>query len=450
MTIRQRLIVAVVVISGLMLVLIVLGFNVALRSSLRSDANSLLDARAQAALETVTVGQGKVSVGEAPDDGAPDSLVWVFSGDKAIESPQVGPGLDALAGSLAQGSGGMLEDPATDVRLNGLPVRSNGRQVGMVVSGISLEPYETTASRAAIASVALALAMLVLIALATRVALDRALRPVARMTAEASDWSEHDLDRRFNEGEPKDELTRLASTFDSMLDRMAAMLRHERNFSAEVSHELRTPLAAIAAEAELALSRDRASDEYREALARIVGKSSELGRILETLLEVARTEAGTGGTESCDLRPVVLSLVTSESDRADAFGVEVIPPREKSELRAQLAPETLARILSPLLDNALAFARSEVTFEFGRNGRAVSVGVLDDGPGVAPGEVEAIFEPGSSGSAPRNPAAPTATGLGLALSRRLARAAGGEVEFRSGDSGHGFFVTLPTALDRDG
>ena len=69
------------------------------------------------------------------------------------------------------------------------------------------------------------------------------------MTEDAAAWSEHDLDRRFELGEPYDELTRLAATLDALLDRLAASMRHEQRFTAELSHELRTPLARISAEA---------------------------------------------------------------------------------------------------------------------------------------------------------------------------------------------------------
>src|SRR3954451_10172065 len=111
-----------------------------------------------------------------------------------------------------------------------------------------------------------AAAALLLVVIATWVVVTRALRPVAQMTAEAADWSEHDLDHRFNIGEPNDELTQLAATFDSMLARLASSLRHEQLLSPELSHELRTPLAAIVAEAELAVRRRRDNEEYRQAL----------------------------------------------------------------------------------------------------------------------------------------------------------------------------------------
>ena len=75
--------------------------------------------------------------------------------------------------------------------------------------------------------------------------------------AGARDWSEHDLDRRFELGPPRDELTALSATLDGLLGRIAASLRHEQRFSAEMAHELRTPLSGVRGEAELALRDDR-------------------------------------------------------------------------------------------------------------------------------------------------------------------------------------------------
>ena len=121
------------------------------------------------------------------------------------------------------------------------------------------------------------------------------------MTAEAADWSEHDLDHRFNVGEPNDELTQLAATFDNMLARIASALRHEQLLSAELSHELRTPLAAVVTEAELALRRDRGTEEYRDALREIASRSAQMQRILETLMAAARAESiGERGTAEAE------------------------------------------------------------------------------------------------------------------------------------------------------
>ena len=101
----------------------------------------------------------------------------------------------------------------------------------------------------------------------TWITVGRALAPVREMTASAADWSEHDLAQRFGATPRPDELGELAKTFDALLDRVAASLRHEQRLSAELSHELRTPLARIMAEVELLQRRERPPEERAEAYA---------------------------------------------------------------------------------------------------------------------------------------------------------------------------------------
>jgi len=96
------------------------------------------------------------------------------------------------------------------------------------------------------------------------------IQPVAGMTAAAADWSERDLDRRFNLGPPRDELTALSATLDGLLARIAASVRHEQRFSAEMAHELRTPLAGLRGETELALRRRDLAPHVRESFEAIL------------------------------------------------------------------------------------------------------------------------------------------------------------------------------------
>jgi len=448
-TIRQRLTVSVVAVTAVMLFLLILGFNLSLRSSLDADADRLLEARAQAALESVAVEGGKLEVNEGSDQGAPDALVWVYQGDRAIETPQAGTSLDSVAALLAKDGEGRVDDNATDTRLYAVPVLDRGEQVGTIVSGVSLQPYERTADRSLIASIVLGLVMLVLITITTRIVVNRALKPVAEMTEEAADWSEHDLDQRFNAGGSEDELSKLAATFDSMLDRMAFMLRHERNFSAELSHELRTPLSAISAEAELALSRKRSSPEYQTSLERISSSSKDLTQILETLLDVSRSEGGSARAEEAEAGAVVEALLDSSVALAGQYDIEIEKFSPRAGYWVQAGPETLRRILNPLVENAITFAVSSVAIDVESTNREITIFVRDDGPGFADGEIESAFEPGHRGSAKRHHGAPAGTGLGLSLARRLAKANGGDVSVVSGPGeGARVAVTLPGALDR--
>ena len=180
------------------------------------------------------------------------------------------------AGAAGRAGSSTVED--TDERLYALPIIARGAARRHDRHRHLARPLRAdTALGAASRRLVFAATVLLIVGAAAAWLLRSALRPVALMTEQAEAWSEHDLDRRFGLGEPHDELTRLASTLDRLLDRIAASLRHERRFSAELSHELRTPLAKVTAEAELALRRPRDPEEYREALAR---SSATRGRSL--------------------------------------------------------------------------------------------------------------------------------------------------------------------------
>lgn len=419
-----------------------LGFNLLLRASLEGDADRVLQARSAAALQGVEVFNGRVRASEAPDEAAPDSGVWIYDGATSIERPAAPDEINALADSMVARGALYGESKSEDLKLHAVPVSDGGRRLGSVVVALSIEPYERSANRALAASIILALVMLGLIVVLTRFALDRALRPVARLTAEASKRSEHDVDHRFDLGPPTDELTQLAATFDSMLARLAANLRHERLLTAEISHELRTPLSAISAEAELALSRPRQTDEYRSALETIQRRSGQLADILETLLLTARAEGGIRSepTDANRIAEEALAPLRQRADRAKTIGL--IP--SAFPLLADVSLATGGRILAPLLENAMRYGHGKVAVKVERDGHEALFSVTDDGSGFTADEVELVFEPGRRGSAGVTSDS-EGVGLGLALARRLARVVGGDVEAAT-DCGFGLIrVRLPLA-----
>lgn len=429
---RDRLTLVVTIGAALVLGALTFGFNLVLRSSLDHDANRVLDARAAATLATVEVGRGTVRRAEAPDSEAVDALVWIYAASRAVERPRTVATLQARADTMAGGPRRFVEDPRSDVRLLSQPIVRGNARVGTVVVGVSLEPYERSASQALIASVLFAVAIFVLVVVATRFVIGGALRPVARMTTEAAEWSDHDLDHRFHAGEPHDELTRLAATFDSMLDALAASLRHERRFSAEVSHELRTPLAAIVAEADFALRQPRETREYQDALETIARRAAQLQRTLETLLAAERAELGPLGT--ADAGTVARRARDSSAAIATERGIELAVVTEDRSLRLGADADAAERVLAPLIENACRYAQSRAEVRVRAREEHVDYLVSDDGPGVDADEAEVIFEPGARGRSgvaadhDRDGGLPGA-GLGLSLSRRLARALDGEVRY---------------------
>ena len=439
---RSRLTIAVSLGAALALAALTAGFNLALRSSLHHDADQVVSARASAALDTLRVEHGRVHSAEAPDQGAVDAQVWVYSGRRPIERPPAPRTVQRLAASLAGGPIRYADESATDTRLYAVPVVRSGQRAGTVVAGLSLVPYERTASRALTASIIFAGATLLVIVAAAGWIVGRALRPVARMTAEAATWSERDLDHRFNVGEPYDELTQLAATFDRMLDRLAASLRHEQRFSAELSHELRTPLTAISAEAELGLAREREPAEYRRALEVIRSRATQLQRTLETLVAAARAESSAmrGTADAMEVAERARESCAALA-RQRGIAISVAPPR--TPLRLGVDADAAERILAPVLENACRYGRHSVRLSVNGGADAVEFFIADDGPGVEAGEREAIFEPGVRGAAGNGSGGDGGAGLGLALARRLARALGGDVKYVENAGGAAFVARVP-------
>ena len=235
----------------------------------------------------------------------------------------------------------------------------------------------------------------------------------SRMTRQAADWSEHDLDRRFALGPPHDELTELAATLDGLLDRLAASLRHERRFSAELSHELRTPLARVIAEAELALRREREPG-------RVPGRAR--GRSAATPISWrARRRAG----RRCALRGRRRAVSRTPKRSPRSAGPPARALAERAKWRQVAAAERSASASTPTSPSASCSRSSRTP---AATARAASASPSRGrtrrrlhGRGRRARRrrrrTRVIFEPASAAGRERQAGA----GLGLALARRLAR-----------------------------
>ncbi|MGZ6695526.1 MAG: ATP-binding protein [Solirubrobacteraceae bacterium] len=427
-TLRGRLtalatLVAVVAIAALTTV-----FNVLLSSSLAHDADARLRSRAAAAATTVTTAGGRLKVRESPDDAAIDRGVWIFEGRRALARPDVPARIQRAADGLA-GRSRVFRDIADELRLYAAPITSGGRQVGTVVVAQSQAAYDRTTDLALIGSLALAGVLLASVLVLTWILIGRALSPVREMTRSAADWGEHDSGARFGSTERPGELGALAATFDALLDRVAGSLRHEQRLSAELSHELRTPLARIVAQLELLQRRERGPEERREAYAAMTRSAEQMSAILETLMAAARADARLDQGRS-DVRETLGELAAAWPE--DRVTLEVREP--EGPMIAGVDAAVVERIVAPLLDNARRYAATRVSLAAERRDGGVLLTVTDDGPGVPPAAREAVFEPGGRAGAPNGH---SGAGLGLALARRLARAAGGDVSVAERAPGEG-------------
>jgi signal transduction histidine kinase len=439
-TLRDRLTAVAVLVAAVAIGALTLAFNVLLASSLQGDVDSRLRSQAAAAATTVGVRDGRMIVREAADDGQIDRRTWVYEGRRALERPSGDPALQRAADALAGRSDVFSDLPHRDIRLYAAPISGDGRQIGTVVAAQSLAAYDRTTDVALLASGVLGLLLLAAVMLLTRSAIGRALGPVRAMTRDASEWSEHEPERRFGTQARPDELGELAQTFDGLLDRVAAGLRHEQRLSAELSHELRTPLARIVAEIELLARRDRPYGERQESYGSIARSAEQMSAILETLMAAARADAGLDRGR-CDLAGVLEDLRETWRPVFAADEIELDVERLGHREVAGVDADVLERIVAPVLENARRYARHAVRVTLRPGPATVRLEISDDGPGIPADALERVFEPGARLEADGD--GHRGSGLGLALARRLARAAHGDVSAEPGPEGARFVVLLP-------
>ncbi|MFF2806465.1 ATP-binding protein [Streptomyces sp. NPDC058000] len=444
-TLRGRLAFLALVTSALWVAVLTVAFNLALEKRLHEETDGTLRTRAEAVAATVDARpDGRLAVHEPVRDAALDSGVWIFEGGRVRERPAGAP--TALGEHAAQlvGRGEVFQDVEVEgpgagaVRLYAYPVAATaGRgQAGTVVTSVGLDPYRSTADIALVGSVTLSVLLLGTIYLVTHLVVRRALRPVASMSAQATRWSEVGAAERFGAAGRPAELAAFAASLDGLLDRLAAVLRHEQQQAAELSHELRTPLARITAETEWLTSRPRSAAERATSHEAIASAAATMQQICASLLSEARTRGAAvpGRCRFPDLAHQLAGRIAA--DHPDAPAVTVAGDAAAVGVPAAV----VERILMPLLDNARRYAGSTIGLTCTVRPGVVILHVTDDGPGVPPEFAGALFEPGRR-ACPED--GHDGAGLGLALARRLARAAGGDIVLDGTGPGARFAVTLP-------
>ncbi len=277
---------------------------------------------------------------------------------------------------------------------------------------------------------------------------NRSLSPVAAMTTRAEQISARNLDERLPVGDDRDELGRLATVINDLLGRLSGSFEAMREFTADASHELRTPLAIIRGEADVALSQDRNSAEYRESLATIQDEARHLSRIVDDLMVLARADAGQRSLrrESLYLNDLVEECGRKVQVLAAGKGVRLdVDPSD--DLPFVGDEDLLRRMILNLLDNAIKYsdAGGEVAVRLSQEEGVLKLIVSDDGVGI-PAEARAlVFDRFYRLERPRA-RVDGGSGLGLPIVKWVAEAHAGSVAVvsRSGQ-GSVFTVSLPVA-----
>ncbi|HEY7148339.1 MAG TPA: ATP-binding protein [Gaiellaceae bacterium] len=327
----------------------------------------------------------------------------------------------ALSGRTAQGER-HSDTLGTDLLYTAVPVTSGGQTVGAVRVTQSVSAVTDRVRRSVLALIAIGAAALLLGLVLAWFLADSLSRPLRKLAKTARQFEEGDLDGRAEVTGPQ-ESREVAVAFNDMAERIGTVLAAQQEFVANASHQLRTPLTGLRLRLESAAAKADSQELERE-LAAAEQEVERLARLLNTLLMLARE----GQTPRAG-RLVSLGLAAKHAherweDRAEQRGQRLeLEPAQDVVVHA--AEEDLAIVLDNLVENALHYSPtgSTVTIEHGRDGADAFLAVLDDGPGIAPGEEQAVFERFGRGRAGKS--GPSGTGLGLAIVQTLAERWGG-------------------------
>ncbi len=398
---------------------------------LRQSLEQTLQARASS-IATTLENEGQTGLQE-PDASAAGSFVALFdsAGALADASADAPPGLTPATPS---------EWTVGHVRYAVYRLHS---AAGMdILTGASLAPVAQ--SQASLAGLLLLIGVPAVLGsvLAGYLLAGGALRPVARLTAEASSIDADDLRRRLPQPPRNDELGRLARTLNALLERVADAMVRQRAFIAAASHDLRTPIAALAAELELAETGPPDVEHLRSAVRVARADALRLGTLAAALLDLAAAESS-GRRLTCSMVNV-REVLQSVTDRLRPFARQrsVVVRVSVADRSARLDRVRVEQAIGNVLLNAITYAPQggEVQLRLAdepQNLDLVKIRVLDRGPGVPPEFVARLYDPFQRGPN----ATGTGSGLGLATARAAVRAHGGELSYEPRPGG-GSCVTL--------
>lgn len=258
-----------------------------------------------------------------------------------------------------------------------------------------------------------------------------AMRPIHKISEELKTISSQNLDRQVEVPQSSDEIAKLASSFNDLLQRLHEAFGRERQFIGDVAHELKTPVATIMGEIEVTLSKDRGKEEYKKAFSEILIDINRLSRTIKNILDLAWT-----GAENASLADTHFDLSNSlveiqeiasklAAQKRIRFSGEIEP-----HIMVGGAEDKVSRAVLNIIDNAMKYTPGggSVTMSLKRKMHNAVIEVKDTGVGIPEKELDHIFERFYRGS---KVAKTLGSGLGLAITQGIIRAHGGDIKVAS-------------------
>jgi signal transduction histidine kinase len=333
----------------------------------------------------------------------------------------------------------ILKAPAADVHRAGrydiINIVINPQQAKTAATQAHLSQIASDRKQLLVAS-AIALAVFVVAASVIGWLLaGRVLRPLSTITAAARRISASRLDERLALHGPDDELTELADTLDSLFARLEASFDAQRRFAANASHELRTPLTRERTLLQVTLADPAATTGTWQAVSReLLASNAEQERLIEALLTLASSEAGTGEREPVDLAAITTAALDAASPTISRLGLNIQARFQPAVLDGD--PLLVQQLVANLIGNAVGhnIPGGEVQVATGTSGGHAVLSVTNSGPVIPAAEVDRLFQPFHR-LGPRRARRDGGHGLGLSIVRAIATAHAAAITARARPEG---------------
>jgi signal transduction histidine kinase len=277
----------------------------------------------------------------------------------------------------------------------------------------------------------------------------RALKPISDVINNVDEITITSLNLRVNEGNGKDEIGRLAKTFNRMLERLEASFALQKDFIANASHELRTPLTSINGHLDVLLMKDRSSDNYKSVVKSVHDDIKGLIDLSNRLLMIAGTNAEVPDNLSKKIR--IDEIIWQAREELLRFKkdyqihISLNDSLTDCDQMVVVGDESLLKVaISNLMDNACKYSVDHsVHVALHHIDKHIKILFEDKGIGISEKDLEKIFEPFYRGS--NAPSHAAGSGIGLPLVNQIIRNYNGKIEIQSDmDSGTTVTVILPT------
>jgi len=277
---------------------------------------------------------------------------------------------------------------------------------------------------------------------------NKALRPVDEITKTARMITSRSLNQRIKLRKTKDEIGRLAETFNDMISRLGRSFKQIRQFTADASHELRTPLTILKGEIEVGLRRRRRPKEYKDILASNLEEVNHMSQIVDDLLFLSKADMGEVHLEKHRIN--LAKLVSEIHAQAQTIAMtKDIRVHISNDVDGVVIGDRLKvrQLLLNLVDNGVKYTPQggEMRISLEKDDGRFKLRVIDNGIGIAPEDQPHIFDRFFRVDKARSREA-GGSGLGLSICKWIVEAHGGEITVES-DFGKGsiFTVTFPLA-----